>query len=383
MCIRHELDASQRPAPRLFSIRRLAGFTAAIAAGIFLAEMTARPAQAQDTPVTIRFSAQIRPGMPTYQSLQHFKDRVEQASNGSLAVEIHHSAQLFSDVQVGPAVTAGAVEMGYVNLSRYARTLPIADAFQLPFLFNTGEIVHAAIAPGAEIRALIEGALLKQAGSRVLWWVPVGQTVLLSNGSSTASPENIAGKTVRTFGPVTEALVRLCGGHPKDIGGQAQEKAYEKREVDVGAAGISSVAGRKLWRFMDTITRTNHASVLYVIVINEDYWQSLSAAQRNILAGAARAADAEARSIGAAIEANAYKELSEGQGVKIVSLTDDELRRWRICSSEVLEQFLETAGPGGQELMLAYGRLRKEAGGTPVQPSISPLANTQVPATAQ
>ncbi len=233
----------------------------------------------------------------------------------------------------------------------------MADVFQLPFLFNSDEINKAAIAHGSEIRTLIERSILTQASSRVMWWMPLGQTVLLSNGISVSDPERIAGKTVRTFGPVSEALVSQCGGNPKNISAVEQSSAYEKHDVDVGMTGISTIIGRNLWRSMNTITRTNHASIQFVVVINEKYWQGLSAEQRAILTDAARIADAESQAIDADIEVSGYKKLAEGNGIKIVNLTNDELRNWRICSSDLLEWFLQKAGPSGEEVMRAYGRI--------------------------
>jgi C4-dicarboxylate-binding protein DctP len=383
MYARHESDAMHGTASIRFQARWREGFLAIIAAGLFLAAMAPEPAQAENGPVTMRFSTQLVPAISTYRSIQHFKERVEQESKGGLVIDVHHSAKLYSDSQVGDAIASGAIEMGQVNLSRYAGTMPIADAFQLPFVFNTTEFRQAATAPGSEIRTLIERTVLTKAGSRVLWWIPMGQAVFLADGVSVADPEKIAGKTVRTFGPTIEALVRNCGGQPKDIGGPEQAKAYEKREVDVGMAPISAVAGRKLWRSMNTITRTNHASVQFVVVINEKYWQSLPADQRAILAGAARAADIEARSIEIEDEANAYKELAKDGGVKIVSLTDDELQCWRVCSSDLLEWFLQKAGPSGLKLMQAYGRMRKEPGSDSTPPAPSSVAAKRAPAAPQ
>jgi hypothetical protein len=39
-------------------------------------------------------------------------------------------------------------------------------------------------------------------------------------------------------------------------------------------------------------------------------------------------------------------------------LSAEELTLWRICSSAVLQQYLEKSGRLGQEVMRAYGRIR-------------------------
>jgi C4-dicarboxylate-binding protein DctP len=110
---------------------------------------------------------------------------------------------------------------------------------------------------------------------------------------------------------------------------------------------------------MDTITRTNHASAEFVVVINEGFWQGLSNQERAILTAAANSADIEASDAIAEIEAYADRQLAE-YGAKIVTLSDDELVAWRICSSDVLTQFMSQTGEQGQQLMEAYGRLRRD-----------------------
>jgi TRAP-type C4-dicarboxylate transport system substrate-binding protein len=317
------------------------------------------PSHAADAPVTIRVSTQWPLVNPSNLPFIHFKERVEAESHGSIRVEIYDAAKLYGDSAIAEAVSSGAVEMGYVNLSRYAAIIPGTDVFQLPLLFNTEAIAAAARAPDSEIRQLIEAAILTQGRSRVLWWVSAGTTVFLSNGTSVADPENLKGKTVRTFGPIMETIARECGGEPKDIGAAAQENAYEAHLVDIAMTGITIVIERKLWRFMNTVTRTNHASVEGVAVINEKFWQLLPAAHQKTIVSAAQAADKEAAALLANVEATGYKLLAD-KGVRIIDLSDDELVRWRSCSSNVLTNFVEKSGEFEQRLMSAYGRLRQQ-----------------------
>jgi C4-dicarboxylate-binding protein DctP len=298
------------------------------------------------------------PGVPVSKTLESFKHQVEERSAGKLKIIIHYSSSLIPEAVNHDAVASGAVEMGVVNLPNYATTIPVADAFQLPFVFNTGELERKATSPGNEARALIEREILKGKNSRVLWWIPVGQTVFLSHDASVADPARLVGKTVRTFAPTIEAVVTKCGGRPRDLRAKAQEAAYERHEVDVGMAGISTVVGRRLWRFMNTLTRTNHASVHNVVVINENFWRMLGVEHRNIISDASHAANAEARAVLTDVDSKADRDLAEGKGTKIVELTAEELQLWRACSSDVLLEFLDRAGPAGRELVEAYGRMR-------------------------
>src|SRR5215471_11856897 len=91
--------------------------------------------QAASASLTIRISTMWPLSHSNNLSFLHFKERLEAESKGDIHVDIYDSAKLYGDTTIAEAVSFGAVDMGYVSLSRYAATIPAADLFQLPFLF--------------------------------------------------------------------------------------------------------------------------------------------------------------------------------------------------------------------------------------------------------
>jgi TRAP-type C4-dicarboxylate transport system substrate-binding protein len=317
-------------------------------------------AAAQQAPVHVRLSTQIPPGADHFLSMLHFKERVEAASGGSLVIDIYDTGKLFDSDRVAGAVNAGQVEMGQVNLTRFADIVPVADAFTLPFLFSDEAIEKASRRPGGEIRTLIEGAILEQAGARSLWWISEGPLVLLTKGEAVSAPGAMAGKSVRTSGPTTSATLEACGGKPVDVPATQQPEAYASGRVDIGMTSLNAVIARKLFTSMKTVTRTNHAIFTSVVAVNEKFWSSLSEKQRGVMLEAAAAADGESADRFAAFEEKAYRQLTEQEGVKVVTLSSNDLMAWRICSSDVLADFVIRAGQSGQKLMAAYARLMQD-----------------------
>jgi TRAP-type C4-dicarboxylate transport system substrate-binding protein len=323
-------------------------------------------ATAAEPELVIRFSTQAPPNGQQFQTMKRFKELVETESRGRIRVDIYDRGRLFEDGKVAAAVSDGKVEIGHVNLSRYAETILVADSYYLPFLFDDVAVERASRMPEGEVRKIIDDAILEHAGARVLWWIPEGSILLLSKGVSMANPEAMAGKTVRISGPTIAQTVRLCGGIPKDVAANQQPIAYATGVVDVGMTSITAVMARDLWKAMDTITRTGHAISNFVVVVNEKFWHSLREDQRALLEKVAQIADREAASNLIEFEDAAFKDL-ERKGVKLVSLTRRELRLWRICSSDVLTDFLRKAGASGQKLVEAYARLRQDSCCNPLQ----------------
>ncbi len=316
------------------------------AAGVAALALAALPAQAAD--VTLRISLQLPLASHLGQNLVLFKEKVEELSDGEIAVEIYDSAQLYKDNEVPDAVGTGQIEMGVASLTRYVGEIPAVDVFYMPFLLNTEEKVRAATAPGAPIRAAIDEAI-EETGSKVLWWQAYGGVVLLSNGEPIATPDDMKGKKVRVFGKTLGDWVQTIGGAPTLISGSEQFLAYQRGTVDVGMTGVSGVKSRSLWDVMDTITKVNVADIEFIVVINKDFWESLTEQQQAWIEEAAHLADRTVRDQMAAFEAEAY-ELAEEKGMTVYALTEEDVAKWREASRPVIDRWLERSGDLGQKL---------------------------------
>lgn len=312
-------------------------------------------AQAVAADVTLRISLQLPMKSHLGQNLQVFKDEVEAQSKGEIAVEIYDSAQLYKDKEVPAAVGSGAIEMGVASSTRYVGDIPAIDIFYQPFLFDTDAKVRAAVAKGSPIRAPLDKAI-RGTGSTVLWWQAYGGAVLLSNGGPIKTPADMKGKKVRVFGKTLGDFTTAAGGAPTLISGSEQYLAYQRGTVDIGMTGVSGVKSRKLWEVMDTITVTNHADIEFIVVINTDFWNSLSDAHKAIIEAAAMKAEASVRDKMAEIEAAAYEAAKEN-GMTVYHPTAEELAAWRAVAQPVYDAYKEKAGELGAQLLDAASKL--------------------------
>ena len=322
---------------------------AAAAIGLGLGLALAMPAVAADT--TLRITLQLPLKSHLGQNLVLFKDEVESVSNGEIAVEIYDSAQLFKDSEVPQAVGSGAIEMGVASLTRYVGEIPAVDLFYMPFLFNSEDLVRAATAPDSSVRGPLDAAIL-ETGSRVLWWQAYGGVVLLSKDEPIRTPAALEGQKVRVFGKTLGNWIQAAGGAPTLISGSEQYLAYQRGTVDVGMTGLSGVQSRSLWEVMDTITLTNNANIEFVVVVNEDFWQGLPAAHREIIQTAALNAEIAVRDAMSQIEADALQ-LGIDNGMTAHELSPEDLEAWKAAAQPVFDDFLESAGPLGQEVFEA------------------------------
>jgi C4-dicarboxylate-binding protein DctP len=305
--------------------------------------------------LTARISLQLPLKSHLGQNLLMFKEEVEAASDGAIAVEIYDSAQLYKDKEVPAAVGSGAIEMGVASLTRYVGDIPAVDVFYMPFLLNSEEKVRKAVEPGSPIRGPIDEAI-EGTGSTVLWWQAYGGAIMLSNGGPVKTPSDMKGKKARVFGKTLGDFVTATGGAPTLISGSEQYLAYQRGTVDIGMTGVSGVKSRKLWEVMDTITVTNHADIEFIVVVNTDWWNGLTDEQREILSTAARNAEIDVRDRMAMIEGEAYAAAKEN-GMTIYEPSAEEIEAWKATAQPVYDAYTKAAGDLGSSLLEAAAGL--------------------------
>jgi C4-dicarboxylate-binding protein DctP len=310
-------------------------------------------------PIKLRVTLQLPITNHLGVNLTQFKSEVEEKTGKAISVEIFDNSRLYKDQEVVGAVTSGAIEMGTVGLSQLLKKVPALDVFGQPFLFNFEALVRAATDPERQVRKLLDKAVLDAAGVRILWWQSYGSTVFFSKGLDARTPAAIRHRKIRVWGENMARFVRYCGGIPLIVTASKQHQVMKDGTVDILMTGITGVTARELWKVSDTITRTEHAAIEFVVIINDKVWQSLAKNHKAIITAAARRAESDLRGKMADIEAKAYAFARE-KGMKIHDLLPDEVAEWRACSARIIDEYMVEAGELGGQLMAAYGRLRTD-----------------------
>ena len=311
-------------------------------------------------PTTLKFTLQVAAANPQLgSSVVQFKEEVERETQKALRVEIFDQGKLYIDDQVVGAVQSGAVEMGLAGINQISRRLPAADIIEQPFLFNFEALTAAATSPERELRQLLDKAILEGIGVRVLWWQTGGNHVLFGRGLDVTDPDRMRNKKVRVYSESMASMIRHCGGTPQILSITKVLDALKDGTIDVAMTGVLSAETRDLWKGSDTITRTDHASMEWLVIMNEKSWQALSERQKAIVLAAAKRAERDVREKSAKLEEQSW-EWARNKGMQIHELTPDQVAEWRACSAEVLETYMNSGGELVRQLLSAYGKLRTD-----------------------
>ncbi|MEM1388684.1 MAG: TRAP transporter substrate-binding protein DctP [Pseudomonadota bacterium] len=317
---------------------------AALALGIAAAPISA-------TAETIRVTLQLPETHSLGKNWQEFAQIVEEKSGGELTIQLFPSAQLFTDKEVPGAVGSGAVEAGSAFIGRFAGSVPAVDVVSIPFIFSDESHIRAAVAPGSDLRATIDGEILAETNNRVLWWQAFGRNIYLNKGSAIELPGDLQDKKVRTYGKVHGWTVQALGGAPTLMSGSKQFLAYQQGAVDVGMTGASAVKSRKLFEVMDHMTLTFDSAIEFVAVINNDFYEGLSDEHKAIIDAAALEVEQKLRDQIYAEEATIVEEMKAE--MTVVELSGEQRAAWAEATAGVIERFVEETGDAGAAAVAA------------------------------
>ena len=102
----------------------------------------------------------------------------------------------------------------------------------------------------------------------------------------------IAGHNVRVFDEISAKFISHCGGTPHIISDGKQAEAFDMNIVDSSVASVATVNVDELWRKIGTITKIGHSENLFLVIVNENTFKSLSPKdQERVLAAARKAED--------------------------------------------------------------------------------------------
>jgi C4-dicarboxylate-binding protein DctP len=317
----------------------------------------ARPSLAE--PVRLRLSFQLPISGTLGTNLVRFKEAVERDTGDAITIEILHGAKALPDRTVANSVMAGELEMAVANSVTLVDKVKGVDVLSLPFLFNSNVFLRAMLDPARQSRTLLDDAILEKTGARLLMWQPYGTNVFFSKGRPVSRPSDITAKRIRASGHIDLEFGRVCGGAPELIAAGKQYDAMKSGQVDMAMTAAENVSARNFWEISDTVTRTNHSTVMLLLLINERVWQSLSAAHRDAISNASRNAERELWDGLLLRDEEAYV-FARAKGMNVVELSSFDLAEWLACSAPVVEGFMAASGQLGQQLLKQYGVMRTE-----------------------
>lgn len=300
-----------------------------IISAVILCGLAGQPAIAQDV---YKFKIAIDTVMdhPLGQGLLIFMEDIKKKSNGRLAPELFHSAQLYKGADIPKALKLGTLEMG-LPATGYLSAFDInSNIPALPIFFGRAPEMTRSIADGEWGKAIAK-SLEEKLGVKVLMpFFELGYVHHLIAKRPVEKIEDFKGLKIRYPASPEFALnIKALGGSPIQIALSDLPMALLQGTVDGTITNFKGADATKLdeagvkYAVKDNISLTH-----YVPMLSNRFWNSLPKDLQKIIIESSEAVVPKQRGMSDRMQEEGEMNL-EKRGVKIYRPSQDELKKWR------------------------------------------------------
>ena len=246
----------------------------------------------------------------------YFKELVEKNSKGQILVDYFPASQLGGSVEQAQAIRSGAQQMFFGGIGMFSQYYPAINTTELPFLYRDAEHYTKV---GKKLAILLgREEMATKCGVRILG-VRMNAPRQLTTKFPVNKLEDIKGIKMR----VSESALNLAfwkalGTVPTVIPASDLYTALATGTVDAQENPFDDIYSRKLYEQVKYCALTAHQRIFYIMLINNDCWNSLTKAQQKIVQNAA---DKSTEMVNqAALESEQkYKDLLAKAGMKFTT----------------------------------------------------------------
>ena len=227
----------------------LKGLTKVALAATMLAGMAAPAFAGGHAEFTIRATANSNENDEDYDGLVVFKNYVEAASNGKIAVELFIGTQLCSKgAECLQGVADGSIDVYISTSGGAAGIFPYVQVLDLPYLMADDRIAEYVLSETDFVRTMRDMAL-EDSGDTIRL-MTVGNTGGWRNFANTqrrlATPSDFEGLKIRTVvADLPQELVKELGASPTPIPWPELFTSFQTGVVDGSKNGITDIMGMK------------------------------------------------------------------------------------------------------------------------------------------
>src|SRR5215203_2664152 len=256
---------------------------------------------------TISFSHVVTPNTPKGMGADRFKELVEQNSDGRITVEVYPNSELYGDEDELQALTGNSVQMiapASSKLSELARQLLVLD---LPFLFED----------------------LTSNNMQVMGLWGNGFYQFTSN-TAIRTPEDLQGQRIRiTPSDVIRSYLETWGAETTPMAFAEVFTALQQGVVDGQYNPYSNIESQQFYTVQDYLTVSNHGYLVYPLVINKEFFESLPEDLQQVVTEAADEASTYVGEIAEDDNQESRRVIEESGDIEFIELSEAERQAFK------------------------------------------------------
>ena len=271
----------------------------------------------------------------THQALvESFKKTVEEKSNGTISVQIYPNSVLGGDAELTESVAMGTLEAALPSTSvlvSYSDDFGIMD---MPYLFSSPENAFAAM--DGDLGKYFNEKL-EEVGIHSLGYSYNGLRSMTNSSHPIETPDDLKGLKMRVMeNEVFIDFFETLGASATPMSFNELFTGLQQHTVDGEENPPSLIYASKFQEVQEYLSLTEHVNNFLGFIMNQDFYNSLTQEQREIIDEAAGEFVKAQRQMELE-DTDHYIELLEEEGMQVNSLTAEQKADFR----QVLEPMYE------------------------------------------
>jgi C4-dicarboxylate-binding protein DctP len=308
-------------------------FAAAAALGL-----AAAPAQAQKTLKYAHFQP-AKDDQPKHVAALAFKDHVEKATGGSIKVEVYPAGQFGKDQPTMEGLKLGTLELAVAHDGAIATVHKPIGVLGIPFLYDNHQ--HAWRVYDSPWLKEFSSDMIKKTGIRMLGLADNGVRHFTNSLRPINSPADMKGMKIRIQpSPVYKALVESLGASASAIPWADLPTALQQKVVDGQENGVTNILAASLYQHQKYVTLDGHVWSIHAYMMNERFYQSLSATEKKAVEDGVKKAVAIHRKMTSDQDLNA-KQILEKVGMQVTELSSTQVAPFRKLAQPPVREWAE------------------------------------------
>lgn len=275
------------------------------------------------------------------QTAKAFKEKVEELSDGTIIIEVEHSAVLGSEYEVLESMLEGTGTIDLARISAFALTnyggekskllsLPYTFASREHFWkFATSDLAAEFLLEPHENGSKVRGLFYGEEGFRHFFSTEPLQSI-----------EDLQGMNIRVSeDPVMVRLVECLGATPTEVPFGELYTSLSRAEVNAAEQPLSNYQSNAFDEVAGNVILDGHTLGAIQVIITDAAWEQLTAELQDILMQAGAYASEVNHTISKQMEAEVLTELLDA-GCTIVEVSDNE--PWKSAVAPLITE--QTAG---------------------------------------
>lgn len=274
-------------------------------------------------------------------AMKLFKEEVEKATGGKLAIDLFPAMQLGGAQENVQAVRTGAIQVVWIGMAFLSRTVPELEALSLPFLFSSREQAFR-IADGPIGREI--DRKMADKGLTLLGFMELGARHVTNSRRPIKSIEDFKGLKIRLQPNETHlATFRALGANAVAMDVKELYPAMQQGVVDGQENPYAVISANRYFEVQKYMSNTGHFFDFITIVAHRRSFEALPAAQQKAIRDGIAAAVRYQRERAKLQETDSLTEIRK-RGVVFDEVTPKLIADMRQATAGIAQEVRKRAG---------------------------------------